>query len=232
MTRVLSYTKATFNEQILKPINLIHKETLDDNDFTEILTYLNAFMLIGENITCKNARIGELWNEIISDTLASLCSASSGFYRSAIIVLRSILELGCNSFFYYDHPIEYQMFKQENLKADKYVSTLVNDYSFFATKYIKTFLPEIEDKQSSINSVSDFLKKNYGELSDSLHGRYNNLTKTDGLQLKYDKVWFKRYEKHFLSVLSILAVLYVLRFKDTSDANIKSLAKKSKVVSI
>ena len=226
----MSYTKITFDDQFLKPISNIQKETLKSNDITDVLERLNTIMGVSEKIINVDKEIGELWNEIISDLLASIYSASSGFYRSAIIVLRSVLEIGCTSFFYYDHKIEYKMFKAENLKADKYVSTLVNDYDFFTTRYIKSFYPQIEEKQKSVNSISDALKKLYGELSDSLHGRYNNLTKLEGLEIKYDKIWFDRYKKHLFSVLSILTVLYTLRFNDAEDEDIIRLANQSKAV--
>lgn len=228
----LSYTKITFIDQIIKPIGVIQEKTLDENDITHVLERLNTIMSVSEKIVSIDNEIGELWNEIISDLLASIYSASAGFYRSAIIVLRSVLEIGCTSFFYYDHKIEYKMFKSENLKADKYVSTLVNDYDFFTTRYIKTFYPQIEEKQKSKNSTSEALKKLYGDLSDSLHGRYNNLTKLEGLEIKYDKILFKRYEKHLFSVLSMLTVLYTLRFNDTINEDIVSLANQSKVVTL
>lgn len=228
----MSYTKTTFNDLMWSPLEPIRKKTLEDNDFTDILSYINASLIIKETITQKDNAIGQLWNEIISDTLASITLASSGYYRSAIIILRSVLELGCSSFFYYDHHIEYKMFQREDMKADTYVSTLIRDYHFFTTKYIKTFYEDIENQQTSPNSVSDFLKNLYAELSDALHGRYKALSKLDGLKIKYEKAGFSKYQKYLFSVLSILAIMYVLRFQDKTDTEILALANKSKVVSI
>lgn len=227
----MSYTKIAF-ENMSNAVNKIQKDTIHDNDFTNILKYLNVMIEVKESITLKNDSIGQLWNEIIYDILSSIHSASCGFYRSAIVVLRSILELGCNSFFYYDHIIEYTIYQNENIKADKYVSTLVNDYDFFKTKYIKAFFCNIEQKQDKEDSVSDYLKSLYGTLSDIVHGRYKSLIKSNGLEVKYEKDYFKRYESLFFRTLSILAVMYILRIENTSNPDLSELANYIKVVEL
>lgn len=228
----MSYTKITFRDSILKPVNKIQQDTLSDNDFTLILKYLNAFIDIRESLINKDNEIGQLWNEIVFDLLASIHSASSGFYRSAIVTLRSILEISCYSIFYYDHKIEYNIFQNENSKADKYVNTLVNNYDFFKTRYIKVFNYNIESTQTKIDSVSDYLLKKYGELSDVVHGRYNSLIKIENLSINYSKSNFKKYEKLLFSTLSIISVLYILRFNDFSVSDIIDLSKISGVINL
>ncbi|WP_347940356.1 hypothetical protein AAEY33_22275 [Peribacillus simplex] len=228
----MSYTKATFRDNLLKPVNAIQIDTVNNNDFTPILKYLNASIDIGSNIAKIDSDIGVLWNEIIFDLLASIHSASSGFYRSAIVTIRSILEMGTASFFYYDHKIEFSIFQNTNAKADKYVSALINDYDFFKTKYIKCFYNDIETIEKGTDSVSSFLTKKYGELSDVVHGRYNSLIKINTLNINYSQGDFKKYEKLLLSTLSILAVLYVLRFNDFSNPDIVDLVKICGVVNL
>lgn len=228
----MSFTKITFRDSVLKPVNKIQESTLSDNDFTLILKYLNTFIDIRESIVNKDNEIGQLWNEIVFDLLASIHSASSGFYRSAIVTLRSILEISCYSIFYYDHKIEYSIFQNENSKADKYVNTLVNNYDFFKTKYIKAFCEDIESIQTKIDSVSDYLSRKYGELSDVVHGRYNSLIKVENLNIDYSKASFKKYEKLLFSTLSIVSVLYVLRFNDFNSDDIIDLTKISGVINI
>lgn len=132
----MSYTKAMYEDLILESVNKITKKSLEDNDYTLILNKIDVTLDMLEGISLEDPKIGILWNELASDVLASLNSATTGFYRQAILSLRSVLELGCNSLLYLDHKIEYEMFIKFNAKADKYVSTLVNDYSFFTTKYI------------------------------------------------------------------------------------------------
>ncbi|MBY0086541.1 hypothetical protein [Brevibacillus brevis] len=226
----MSYTKATFISGFIEPVVSIQKQTINDNDFNKILSSLNALMTIHENITKGNEQVAELWNEIISDTISSVHSASSGFYRLAILALRSVLELACSALYFFDHEIEYRLFQQHDLKADKYVSTLVNEHLFFTTKYIKTFYETIDSEETSENSVSTFLKKIYAELSDVVHGRYKTLTKVNGLEIKYNKQLFKFYEEKFLRTLSIVTVMYILRFNDKKDKEIIELANFSGVI--
>ncbi|NOW07653.1 hypothetical protein [Clostridium beijerinckii] len=226
----MSYTKQTFKNQILDPVNKIQDETINNIDLTKILEYLNQIFYIKERIIEKDQEIGELWNEIIFDLLSSIHSASSGFYRSAIVTLRSILEIGCYSIYYYDHKIEYSIFQSEDIKADKYVSILVNNFEFFKTRYIKSFYPNIGEIQKKADSVSEYLLRKYGELSDVVHGRYKSLIKIKDLNINYSKGNFKKYEKLLCNVLSILSVLYILRFDDFSNKELKELVSVSGVI--
>ncbi|RNB79944.1 hypothetical protein EDM59_26475 [Brevibacillus nitrificans] len=226
----MSYTKATFINGFIEPVTSIQKQTIEDNDLTNILSHLNALLMIHEEIK-ENNKTNELWNEIISDSISSLHSASSGFYRLSIVSLRSLLELACNAIYYIDHEIEYKLFQQHDLKADRYVSTLVNEYMFFTSKYIHTFYPAIMSAQTSENSISNFLKKIYSELSDVVHGRYKTLTKTTGLEITYNRQMFKFFEDKFLKTLSIIAVMYVLRFNN-KEKELIALANISGVVKL
>ncbi|WP_441962655.1 hypothetical protein [Paenibacillus sp. TAF43_2] len=221
-----------YKQQILEPVIKITQKSLDDNDFNLILEKIDITIELLEKISSFDASVGILWNELASDVISSIYSATSGFYRQAILSLRSVLELGCSSLFYLDHKIEYEMFIKFNAKADKYVSTLVNDYSFFTTKYVATFYEQIHNLQSTTDSVSAYLKAIYGDLSDIVHGRYHTLTKKQGLQIKYDKRQFKSYEGFLNRVLNILCMMYVLRFKDSSNAEIVKLAQSTGTVSI
>lgn len=226
----MSYTKVMFQDQIVGPVLKITNKSLEDNDYTEILNKIDITIDILDGIKKLNPKIEELWNELASDVLASIYSASSGFYRHAILALRSVLEIGCNTFYYLDHNIEYEMFIKFNTKADKYVSSLVNDHAFFTSKYISTFYSDIDKIQTAPDSVSVYLKTLYGELSDIVHGRYNSLTKKQSLQIKYSKKEFKSYEQFLSRVLSILCTMYVLRFNEKGNHNIIKLAKLSGTV--
>ncbi|MEC2344347.1 hypothetical protein P9H28_09620 [Paenibacillus barengoltzii] len=228
----MSYTKAMFEDQIVGPVLKITSKTIEDNDYTEILNKIDITLDIRDGLKQLNPKIEELWNELTSDVLASVYSASSGFYRHAILALRSVLELGCNTFYYLDHNIEYEMFIKYNTKADKYVSSLVNEYAFFTTKYISTFFPDIDKIQVEQDSISNYLKILYGDLSDIVHGRYNSLTKKQTLQIKYSKSEFKSYERYLDRVLSILCTMYVLRLNEKSNQSIVKQAKFSRTVKL
>lgn len=208
----MSYTKELFEKFLSSPINLIKQRTIEQNNCSEILECINNLITVREEFVEKNTDCGILWNEICIDAISIVNSAFSGFYRTATIGLRSVFEMGCSSLFYHDHMIEYYMFKEENMKADKYVSVLVNDYSFFKTKYIKAFKSDIEEKQSEEDSISKYLLRLYGELSDVVHGRYNKLSNIQEFHIEYNIDQYKQFEKLFIKTVDILLVLAIVRF--------------------
>jgi hypothetical protein len=230
--RLLSFTKKTYQDNIINNVGKINIKTINDNDITPILNLIDNTLDILDGINNVDPDIGVLWNEIASDVISSIYSATSGFYRQAIITLRSVLELGCTSFFYVDHKVEYHLFKSHDAKADKYVSTLIRDYEFFTTNYIHSFYNDIELIQSSNNSVSNFLSNTYKQLSDVVHGRYKTLTKQNTLSIGYDKQQFNFFEDKLSLVLSILATMYVLRFNDTKNSSLITLVNTSRTVKL
>jgi len=221
----MSFTKSTI-KQLNIAANKINDKTIDDNDLTEILEALNVVIEVAERISKKNNLTDFYWNEIIAELLAVIHSSLSGYTKLGITGLRNILELLCHAFYYFDHQIELKLSINENLKADKYVHTLVNDHLFYTTKYIKTFYEGIETEEVKTDSVSIFLKSEYSILCDFVHGRNNTLTKQENLKIEYSKSDFKAFERRFLHVSSLISNMYILRFKDKSESSILKLAKK------
>ena len=228
----MSYTKRTYEDKILKNVRSINEKTLEDNDIKPMIDSIDNILLILDEISNLDDDIKGFWNEIASDIIASVNSATSGFYRQAIITLRSILELGCMSFFYLDHKIELHLFKEHDAKADKYVNALIRDYEFYTTKYIHSFHANINYIQTSNNSVSDYLLKLYKQLSDSVHGRFKTLTKHDTLSIGYNKELLKYFENKLKEVVSILATMYVLRKDCKADNNLIEAAEYSGTVNL
>src|SRR5690606_18992345 len=105
---------------------------------TDVLSLINSTLYIQEKIIINNEELKPLLNEIVSDVISVITTAMQGHYRLAGSGLRNILEISCSTIFYKDHPIEYKLYKDFDFKADKYVSTLINEYHFFKTNYIKT----------------------------------------------------------------------------------------------
>lgn len=208
----MSYTKDIIEKFIVEPVNDIREKTIEQNDCSEMLERVNDLLTVRDTFIEKNAECGALWNEICIDVLAIINSAFSGFYRTATIGLRSVFEMGCNSIFYYDHLIEYYMFQKENMKADKYVSVLVNEYNFFKTKYIRAFESNIDELQTEEDSVSKSLTRLYSELSDVVHGRYEKLLKVEEFSIEYNVAQYKQFEQLFVKTIDTLLVLAVLRF--------------------
>lgn len=207
----MSYSKDIFNRFLFQPTNEIRIETVNNNNCSDLLENLNDLLKVRDLIIEKNQECGELWNEICIDLLAIINSALSGFYRTAIIGLRSVFEMGCSSIFYIDHPIEFYMFQKENSKADKYVSTLVSEYNFFKTKYIKAFYSQIEERQKDEDSIAKFLQKLYGELSDVVHGRYNKLANVGNFHIDYNIRQYKKFEELYMKTVGILIIMVTLR---------------------
>lgn len=228
----MSYTKKAYEDNIIKNVQQINIKTINDNDITPLLNLIDNTLDILEGIQKNDSDIGELWNEIASDIISSVNSATSGFYRQGIITLRSVLELGCMSLFYTDHKVEFHLFRAHDAKADKYVSTLIRDYDFYTTNYIHSFYSNIEAIQTKNNSISNFLNKTYKDLSDVVHGRYKTLTKQSTLKIDYSKEQFNFFKDKLHSVLSILATMYILRFHDMENTNLIALANTSGTVEL
>ena len=228
----MSFTKKVYQENIIRNVEKINQQTLKDNDITPLLNLIDNTFDILEGINQNAPEISELWNEIASDVISSVNSATSGFYRQSIITLRSVLELGCTSFYYVDHKVEYHLFKMHDAKADKYVSALIRDFDFFTSNYITSFYCDIKSIQTSDNSVSNYLNKTYQQLSDVVHGRYKTLTKQSTLTVGYDKMQLYFFKDKLSSVLGILATMYVLRFSVTGNTCLTALANTTGTVKL
>ncbi|MFF5994426.1 hypothetical protein AAGS61_06675 [Lysinibacillus sp. KU-BSD001] len=228
----MSYTKKVFEDNIIKNVQQIVSTTVERNNIMPLVDIIDSTFEILEGIKKFDLEIGEFWNEITSDIIASINSATSGFYRQGIITLRSVLELGCMSLFYYDHRVEFHLFKEHDAIADKYVSKLIREYNFFTTKYINAFCKNIREIENKEDSVSNYLGTTYKKLSDIVHGRYKTLTKKETLKIEYSQEYFSDFIKHLNSVLSILATMYILRFGDKTNLKIVELANKSRTVAL
>lgn len=227
----MSYTKQTL-EHFSKSINKIFDETLLDNDLTSVLDNLNTLIDIKERFTQKDAELEFYWNEIVSDTISLMHCGICGQYRLAITGLRNTLELACSAFFYLDHKIELKLYVNENFKADKYVSSIIQEFHFYKTTYINTFNNKIGTIQVKEDSVSSYLNLTYAKLCDVVHGRYKSLTKADKLTVEYSKEQFKRFEKSYICTLAAIATLYALRFDDFTSKEINDLVKKTNTLNI
>ena len=226
----MSHTKTTIQNFFIDSAKNIQDETMNNNDLTDILKALNHIMEIGDKVSKNKPELGFYWNEISAESISVIYASISGHNRLALSGLRNILELSCHAFYYFDHVVELNLSINENLQADKYVSSLIRDDKFFTTAYIKTFNKKILELQGKVDSVSDFLKKEYGGLCDIVHGRHKTLFKKEALKLKYSQHEFKRFEKEYISLASVVAVMYILRFEDYSNPELNKLAMKRNII--
>ncbi|WP_303871895.1 hypothetical protein [Acetobacterium wieringae] len=226
----MSFQKQQIQTDIIDNVISIQKATLDNNNFTKILEYLNVFLDIHQSIDSEDRELIKLWNDIVADIIGVIHTGISGFYRLAMISLRSILEMACSSFYYYDHRIEYFMFLEHDSIADKYVTSLVNDYQFFKTNYIQYFADDIGEIEKQKNAVSEKLVLIYKNQCDVVHGRYKKLLNSEALNIEYNEISFKKFEKMFIETMSIIALMYVLRFNVRDNITLLELAEFTKVV--
>lgn len=225
----MSFTKTTF-EKISEAQNEILKKSLEKNDLTDVLDLIDSTIYIQEKILEKDIDLTPLMNEIVSDVFAVITTTLQGNYRLGASGLRNILELSCSAFFYYDHKIEFKLYRDFDFKNDKYVSSLVNEHHFFKSNYIKTFFPEIIVKEKENDSCSNYLNRTYAKLCDIVHGRFLTLTKTEDLKIKYDQNQYSKFKSILEYTLGSLFLMYVLRFNDFSNSNILGVVNKTKTL--
>lgn len=226
----MSIISKQIQEILIEPVSSIHDESMKQVDFETMLEYINVFINVKEMLQNKDEKVFNVWNEIVGDSIACMYNAMSGFYHIANIGLRSILEMACSAFYYYDHKIEHYLYMEQNAKADKYVNTLIDNFDFYKTNYIKAFYPQINNNEKEVDSVSKYLKRLYSKLCDIVHGRFYTLSKTDELKIEFNIAQFNYFQDNFKDVISILILLFVLRFNDLATQQMIEKAQQIGVV--
>jgi hypothetical protein len=158
----------------------------------------------------KDADFAPLLNEIVSDVIAVITTTLQGYYRLGASGLRNILELSCSTVFYFDHKIEFKLYRDYDFKNDKYVSTLINEHHFFKSNCIRPFYPDIVLKEKESDSCSAYLNKTYAKLCDIVHGRYLTLTQTENLKIVYDQAHFSKLKSILEYTLGAFYLMYIL----------------------
>jgi hypothetical protein len=205
-------------------------ETTGDNDLTYLLESLNSILDIKEKFALENGvDLEPYWNEISSELISSLHAGTIGHIRLALTGLRNILEMACHIFYYLDHRIEYSILRNETGKSDKYVSTLINNEYFFTSKYIKCFNSD-KIHEFGTDKISTFIKNEYSSLCDIVHGRNNTFLKENDLKIEYRKSDYKKFEKHYINICSIISILYITRFNYTDNKKWNELATKTNTI--
>ena len=133
-----------------------------------------------------------------------------------------------------DYILKY-LFDYNNLIIYPVISTIaiivifpfISNGAYYLSQYFYNVRLQIKN-----NSVSNFLKQEYTQLCDVVHGRHSTLTKQNSLKIKYSKNEFKNFETHFLTIASIIANMYILRFDDLSNPAVKNLAKRLRLLKL
>ena len=223
----MSFTKDLYRQTFIQSSEKIANQTLATSNVQPVLDCLNLFLEIKDIMNTNNIKNRELWDEVVCDVSGAIHSTICGFYRPGIIALRSLLELSCMFFYFYNHEVEYYLYKNEDAKADKYVSVLVRDYDFFKTKYIKSFFPNITSIESESDAISKELVNLYKDLSDIVHGRYKTLVSKDLTKIEYSIEDYVNFEKFFTRVTQIICIMFSLLFDKYCTSNILGYAKNN-----
>jgi hypothetical protein len=175
-------------EKIFKYISEIKDETLTKVIVSDELEIIDLLIHLSSEFSKENEGLSHYFDEINSDMVAILLNAITGNYRLSICGLRGVLELLCHAFYYDDHMVEYRMFDTENEQATRYVTTLINEQDFFKSKYIKALQSSSKYKEIKANIFSDYMKKEYKELCNYVHGRGDSFMKKETDRIEFNEL--------------------------------------------
>lgn len=212
----MSFTKRQV-EKLFQYAAEIKDETLENVDSSSELEAFNLVLNIAEEFRKKHTDLGYYFDEIQSDMLSILQSGLTGNYRLAIGGLRGVLELICHVFYYCDHPLERKIFIDNDECATRYVSSLVQNESFFKTKYIKAFNANSKFEEVKTDAFAHLLVNEYKNLCDHVHGRTRSLTKIESQHISFDIKLYAALSKYYQNIVSILAMMFEFKFPGNED---------------
>lgn len=156
--------------------------------------------------------------EAQNDALLSVILARQGFWRPALQSLRSCLENIFVSIYYFDHPVELELWQQDKHRIG--FSELVT--------YIEKH-PWIKNSQYKNKSI-EIAKNEYKELSRAVHGSSVNFRMTSHDQKseiwspRRDKLgaWKTRLSKTIESINLLLVMRFIEELKGTRNRELRS----------
>lgn len=170
----------------------------------------------------NNDLLDNIFNEIQQDINLSFHLSAYGLYRTANMHLRSSIELSLQLIYFFDHYVEYQLWKSGKfvIKHEK------------LTTYIKTHpkfkKEEIEDIDSIVNKITGRWKS----FSKHIHAESLSFFHTEKLSSKsnhFEIGDFNMWKSGFLRTTNLLNSLFLCFFKDELGmfpSNIKKMLEK------
>jgi len=124
----------------------------------------------GDGLRCQ-----EIYDEIQSDLTTSIMSAVTGNYRLALMSIRSFIELSTLFVYYYNHPIEYQWWSNDNhiIKFSELHSNYFNKYN-----------------QLNSNKINETLLQEWKRMSKYIHAEFKHY-----MQSSEDLPFLPMYQK-------------------------------------
>lgn len=155
-----------------------------------------------------NLKVGpaQFFQEAQSDAITSQLLASTGMWRSSLVMLRSFLENVVRTAYYMDHPIEYRLREtgNHNIPLAKVLSYL-------------TTHPEIIDMPESINGIG-LLRQEYQNLSKAVHSSSQEYRMNEGADAatlwKVDPINLSKWAKHHRQVIQCTSLILICLFRE------------------
>lgn len=140
----------------------------------------------------------------------SILLAYGGYYNSALLLLRSVIELGCYIIYFKDHKVEYSWWKEKKDIGYKSFNELIENYLFRLDSFDKFTITKNDGKKENI--LKNAIKTTYTDISLVIHGRWKSDKNT--LLLDYDEEQFQHWYHDFLKTIDIFNILILVGYWD------------------
>jgi len=139
----------------------------------------------------------------------SILLAYGGYYNSALVLLRSVIELGCYIIYFKDHPVEYSWWKEKKDIGYSF-NELIENYLFRLDFFDKFTITKRDGKKENI--LKNAIKTTYSDISLVIHGRWKS--DKNILLLDYDEEQFQHWYYDFLKTMDIFNILILVGYWD------------------
>lgn len=219
LSQELQEMKKRYDEEIIQLINDVYPENIKEaptiKGYSRIAALNSAKKIVNE---VSDANI--FLDEALNDKLSSYLLISLGSSRSALTSLRAFVESSLYFFYYKDHPIEFQKWKEHK----------------FRMRIKELFVYLIEHPAISSFQLENYvqnLEKEYGTLSLAVHGASDKFMMTG--QNNFPHIfqkntveiskWNTRSTKAFTNVVALLLGLNKEKFLSASHRHEKDIIK-------
>jgi hypothetical protein len=164
-----------------------------------------AFYFIGRaaaDIGQCSSEVGVLFQEIFVDSVQAIVLAMQAQYRTAYHLLRDSLELAVASIYFADHPVEFNMWKNDEWDFQYTARTV----EVLSDEYAKAIGSPVIPNVSSYRDLYRFL-------SQYVHGKYGYMTSNqEGVMLSFSQDYASEFITTFNRLFSAILTLFQYRF--------------------
>ena len=168
----------------------------------------------------ENDSLNNIFNEIQEDINLSFHLSAYGLYRTANMHLRSAIELSLQVIYFFDHHIEYELWKDGNfiIKHEKLIAYIKNHPKF-----------KSKGERDNISLIVDKITKSWTLFSKHIHAEsliYFQTEKTSHKSSCFELKDFNIWKGYFIKTTEMLNNLYCSFFKNELimfPSNIKNI---------